>query len=163
MERAPRWPAWGVHLFVCLLPGASVVDRVRRTGRIGIHEGDDPRVLAHNFATTYKLDPVLTERLEALIRQHMQVAPAMPPRLHPQTKRRGWLSMLFLMRAPFEFETFVGSGDEAWTWGFPEMRDRTQWFCLCHEGYEYGPRFSYISCSMGAKEGIRGAAAHLDD
>ena len=27
-----------------------------RTGRIGIYRGDDPVVLAHNFATTYQLD-----------------------------------------------------------------------------------------------------------
>eukprot|EP00698_Gefionella_okellyi_P020919 TRINITY_DN6663_c0_g4_i1.p1 TRINITY_DN6663_c0_g4~~TRINITY_DN6663_c0_g4_i1.p1 ORF type:complete len:725 (-),score=183.03 TRINITY_DN6663_c0_g4_i1:349-2523(-) len=43
-----------------------------RTGRIGIHAGDDPRVLARNFAATYHLDERLTARLEDLLRQHME-------------------------------------------------------------------------------------------
>jgi hypothetical protein len=42
-----------------------------KTGRIGIHEGDDPAVLAQNFAEAYKLDPVLTGRLEELLETHM--------------------------------------------------------------------------------------------
>jgi hypothetical protein len=41
-----------------------------RTGRIGIHEGDDPKVLAKNFATSYRLDDVLAKRLEELIREN---------------------------------------------------------------------------------------------
>ena len=32
-----------------------------RTGRIGVHEGDDPAVLA-NFARTYQLDATLRGR-----------------------------------------------------------------------------------------------------
>jgi hypothetical protein len=43
-----------------------------RTGRIGIHEGDDPKVLAKNFAASYKLDDVLSKRLEELIRDNMK-------------------------------------------------------------------------------------------
>jgi len=43
-----------------------------RTGRIGIHAGDDPRVLARNFAAAYHLDEHLTARLEDLVRQHME-------------------------------------------------------------------------------------------
>lgn len=43
-----------------------------KTGRIGIHAGDDPRVLARNFATAYHLDEHLTARLEDLLRQHME-------------------------------------------------------------------------------------------
>lgn len=31
-----------------------------RTGRIGIHRGDDPRVLAQNFANAFHLDAKLT-------------------------------------------------------------------------------------------------------
>ena len=43
-----------------------------RQGRIGIYEGDDPRVLAKNFSAAYRLDDVLTGRLEDLLRQHMK-------------------------------------------------------------------------------------------
>jgi hypothetical protein len=42
-----------------------------KTGRIGIHEGDEPSVLAKNFAQAYKLDPVMTGRLEELLEAHM--------------------------------------------------------------------------------------------
>eukprot|EP01028_Stygiella_incarcerata_P012997 TRINITY_DN81028_c0_g1_i1.p1 TRINITY_DN81028_c0_g1~~TRINITY_DN81028_c0_g1_i1.p1 ORF type:complete len:812 (+),score=258.94 TRINITY_DN81028_c0_g1_i1:288-2723(+) len=43
-----------------------------RTGRIGIHEGDDPAELAKSFASTYKLDDVLTHRLTELLQQHVE-------------------------------------------------------------------------------------------
>eukprot|EP00818_Percolomonas_sp_WS_P000885 CAMPEP_0117441602 /NCGR_PEP_ID=MMETSP0759-20121206/3719_1 /TAXON_ID=63605 /ORGANISM="Percolomonas cosmopolitus, Strain WS" /LENGTH=981 /DNA_ID=CAMNT_0005233461 /DNA_START=329 /DNA_END=3274 /DNA_ORIENTATION=+ len=43
-----------------------------RTGRIGIHENDDPAVLAKNFAISYRLDQVLRARLEDLIQQNME-------------------------------------------------------------------------------------------
>eukprot|EP00762_Andalucia_godoyi_P008090 ANDGO_02148.mRNA.1 hypothetical protein len=42
-----------------------------KSGRIGIHEGDDPSILAKNFAESFKLDPVLTGRLEELLEAHM--------------------------------------------------------------------------------------------
>jgi len=63
LERRTRQPPL-LFMDVNLGPG--------RTGRIGIHEGDDPRLLARNFATTYQLDERLTARLEDLIRQHME-------------------------------------------------------------------------------------------
>ncbi|KAL0484223.1 hypothetical protein AKO1_004778, partial [Acrasis kona] len=50
-----------------------------RTGRIGIHEGDDPKTLAKNFAASYKLDDVLTKRLEELIRDNMKKNPTLAP------------------------------------------------------------------------------------
>eukprot|EP00435_Cladocopium_sp_Y103_P039318 s535_g10.t1 len=40
-----------------------------RTGRVGVHEGDDFRVLARNFAKTFQLDRDAAQRLEALLRQ----------------------------------------------------------------------------------------------
>mmetsp|Transcript_2315 Transcript_2315/g.3354 ORF Transcript_2315/g.3354 Transcript_2315/m.3354 type:complete len:683 (+) Transcript_2315:56-2104(+) len=42
-----------------------------RTGRIGIHQGDDPAILANNFATSYRLDPLLRDRLQQLITENM--------------------------------------------------------------------------------------------
>jgi hypothetical protein len=33
-----------------------------RTGRIGIHRGDDPKILAQNFANAFHLDAKLTGR-----------------------------------------------------------------------------------------------------
>ncbi|EFC35644.1 predicted protein [Naegleria gruberi] len=45
---------------------------VGRSGRIGIHEGDKPEELAFNFAQTYKIDPILQQRLQDLIRQNME-------------------------------------------------------------------------------------------
>ena len=48
-----------------------------RTGRIGVHEGDDPALLARNFAASYRLDDFLRQRLEELIQQHMD-AQAIP-------------------------------------------------------------------------------------
>eukprot|EP00743_Colponemidia_sp_Colp-15_P005230 GILK01005627.1.p1 GENE.GILK01005627.1~~GILK01005627.1.p1 ORF type:complete len:709 (-),score=133.13 GILK01005627.1:161-2095(-) len=41
-----------------------------RTGRIGIHEDDDPDVLAKNFAKAYQLDQQLQSRLTDLLTQH---------------------------------------------------------------------------------------------
>ena len=43
-----------------------------RTGRIGVHEGDDPAVLADNFARTYQLDATLRGRLQALIEEQLE-------------------------------------------------------------------------------------------
>jgi len=40
-----------------------------RTGRIGVHEGDDLRVLSKNFAKAFQLDKVAEQRLEELLRQ----------------------------------------------------------------------------------------------
>ena len=35
-----------------------------KTGRIGLHEDDDPRQLARSFARTYQLDAMMRERLQ---------------------------------------------------------------------------------------------------
>lgn len=43
-----------------------------RTGRIGIHHGDHPYTVAKNFAQSYRLDEVLTKRLEELIKENME-------------------------------------------------------------------------------------------
>eukprot|EP00930_Biecheleria_cincta_P016373 TRINITY_DN13342_c0_g1_i1.p1 TRINITY_DN13342_c0_g1~~TRINITY_DN13342_c0_g1_i1.p1 ORF type:complete len:495 (+),score=93.24 TRINITY_DN13342_c0_g1_i1:50-1486(+) len=40
-----------------------------RTGRIGVHEGDDLRVLAKNFARTFQLDASALDRLENLLHE----------------------------------------------------------------------------------------------
>jgi len=40
-----------------------------RTGRIGVHEGDDLRVLARNFARAFQLDCELEQRLEQMLHQ----------------------------------------------------------------------------------------------
>lgn len=42
-----------------------------RTGRIGLHHGDDPEQLASNFARTYQLDATMRGRLQALIEKYM--------------------------------------------------------------------------------------------
>uniref|UniRef100_A0A7S3CWP5 Uncharacterized protein n=1 Tax=Palpitomonas bilix TaxID=652834 RepID=A0A7S3CWP5_9EUKA len=39
-----------------------------KTGRIGIHENDDPKVLARNFAVAYQLDESMRDVLEDLIK-----------------------------------------------------------------------------------------------
>lgn len=43
-----------------------------RTGRIGIHNGDHPYTVAKNFAQSYRLDDILTKRLEELVRENME-------------------------------------------------------------------------------------------
>jgi len=40
-----------------------------RTGRIGVHEGDDLRVLSRNFAKAFQLDADMELRLEEMLRQ----------------------------------------------------------------------------------------------
>jgi len=45
-----------------------------KSGRIGIHEHDDPGVLARNFAALYHLDAALCARLEGLLVRHMEQA-----------------------------------------------------------------------------------------
>ena len=52
-----------------------------RTGRIGLHEGDDPAELASNFALTYGLDEAMTGRLQQLIRKYLN--DVLPTRLTP--------------------------------------------------------------------------------
>ena len=42
-----------------------------RTGRIGLHEGDEPEELAASFAKTYQLDATMQARLTALIEKYM--------------------------------------------------------------------------------------------
>ena len=42
-----------------------------RTGRIGLHQGDDPTELAANFARTYQLDGEMQARLQKLIVKYM--------------------------------------------------------------------------------------------
>eukprot|EP00658_Telonema_sp_P-2_P077807 TRINITY_DN712_c0_g5_i1.p1 TRINITY_DN712_c0_g5~~TRINITY_DN712_c0_g5_i1.p1 ORF type:complete len:821 (-),score=236.04 TRINITY_DN712_c0_g5_i1:149-2611(-) len=53
---------------------------IGKSGRIGIYEGDEPAVLAHNFATTYQLDDDMCFRLEELIVQQLACAGARSPR-----------------------------------------------------------------------------------
>eukprot|EP00670_Eutreptiella_braarudii_P010776 CAMPEP_0174316736 /NCGR_PEP_ID=MMETSP0810-20121108/7152_1 /TAXON_ID=73025 ORGANISM="Eutreptiella gymnastica-like, Strain CCMP1594" /NCGR_SAMPLE_ID=MMETSP0810 /ASSEMBLY_ACC=CAM_ASM_000659 /LENGTH=902 /DNA_ID=CAMNT_0015426555 /DNA_START=100 /DNA_END=2809 /DNA_ORIENTATION=+ len=43
-----------------------------RSGRLGIHENDDPCILARNFAASYQLDEALRKKLENLLTQHME-------------------------------------------------------------------------------------------
>lgn len=43
-----------------------------RTGRIGIHEDDDPHVLARNFAITFQLTEDVQNDLENLIAQQLE-------------------------------------------------------------------------------------------
>jgi len=43
-----------------------------KSGRIGIHAGDDPADLARNFATAYSLDEQLMARLERLLATHVE-------------------------------------------------------------------------------------------
>ena len=43
-----------------------------RTGRIGLHQGDDPAELAANFARTYQLDGEMQARLQKLIVKYME-------------------------------------------------------------------------------------------
>ena len=52
---------------------------VGKSGRIGIYEGDEPAVLAHNFATTYQLDDDMCLRLEGLIVDQLTSMGAAPP------------------------------------------------------------------------------------
>ncbi|KAL0245974.1 hypothetical protein GEMRC1_007190 [Eukaryota sp. GEM-RC1] len=42
-----------------------------KTGRLGIHKGDDPEELAKRFAEVYHLDEVLTHRLSLLINEQL--------------------------------------------------------------------------------------------
>ena len=42
-----------------------------RTGRIGLHDGDDPAVLAANFARAYGLDGAMQVKLTALVEKYM--------------------------------------------------------------------------------------------
>ena len=62
-EREAR-PAPLLFMDVNLGPG--------RTGRIGLHEGDDPRELAANFAKAYGLDASVETKLAGLIERHLQ-------------------------------------------------------------------------------------------
>jgi len=43
-----------------------------RTGRVGIHRGDDPKVLAQNFANTFHLESKLMSKLEDMLRLHVE-------------------------------------------------------------------------------------------
>jgi len=49
-----------------------------KTGRIGLHQGDDAEMLAANFARTYQLDAAMTGRLQQLIEKYMaEVLPSL--------------------------------------------------------------------------------------
>eukprot|EP00761_Pharyngomonas_kirbyi_P012813 gb/GECH01012840.1/.p1 GENE.gb/GECH01012840.1/~~gb/GECH01012840.1/.p1 ORF type:complete len:730 (+),score=182.83 gb/GECH01012840.1/:1-2190(+) len=43
-----------------------------KTGRIGIHKGDDPAEVAKNFSISYRLDESTTQRLESMIRSTLE-------------------------------------------------------------------------------------------
>ena len=69
-EQSAR-PQLLVYVDVKVAPG--------RTGRIGVHEGDDLRLLARNFAKTFQLDKAAQERLEQMLQQaYEQVQKPMP-------------------------------------------------------------------------------------
>jgi len=61
-RRAERKPPL-LYMDVNLGPG--------KTGRIGLHEGDDPAELALNFSRTYSLDSTMRKRLQQLIERYM--------------------------------------------------------------------------------------------
>jgi hypothetical protein len=49
-----------------------------KTGRIGLHQGDDPVQLAGNFARAYQLDTTMRDRLQQLIERYMaEVVPGL--------------------------------------------------------------------------------------
>jgi len=52
-----------VYVDVNIAPG--------KTGRIGIHEGDDARTLANNFAKTYSINSAMRHSLEALLQSYI--------------------------------------------------------------------------------------------
>ncbi|CEL97087.1 unnamed protein product [Vitrella brassicaformis CCMP3155] len=55
-----------------------------KQGRIGIHEGDDPKTLARNFSRAYHLDPDTRTRLHQLLCFHMgQLGPPPAAPTHP--------------------------------------------------------------------------------
>ena len=64
-ERSQR-PQPLVYVDVKVAPG--------RSGRIGVHEGDDLAVLARNFARTFQLDKAAQERLEQLLHKAYEQA-----------------------------------------------------------------------------------------
>jgi len=43
-----------------------------RKGRIGMHDGDDPRQLAENFGKAYQLDATMVNQLEQLLREQAE-------------------------------------------------------------------------------------------
>jgi len=53
-----------VHIEINVAPG--------RTGRIGIHEDDDPRILAKNFAVAFQITEDMERNLEEIITQQLQ-------------------------------------------------------------------------------------------
>jgi len=61
-EKKHRNPPF-VYVDVSVGPG--------RTGRIGIHEDDDPRILARNFAVTFQLNQEMYSSLEDLLIQQI--------------------------------------------------------------------------------------------
>jgi len=42
-----------------------------KTGRIGIHKGDNAKILARNFAKTYSLPPIMKDSLEKLLQSYI--------------------------------------------------------------------------------------------
>ncbi|KAJ9468537.1 hypothetical protein DIPPA_30356 [Diplonema papillatum] len=59
-----------------------------RCGRIGIHQGDDVRVLAANFAQTYGLTAALRDKLEAILEAQAARAGVPPEAGQPKLKAR---------------------------------------------------------------------------
>lgn len=56
-----------------------------RTGRIGLHQGDDPVQLAANFARAYQLDATMRNRLQQLIERYMtEVVPELAAQVSAQ-------------------------------------------------------------------------------
>jgi len=61
-QKAPKQDVI-VYVDVDIAPG--------KTGRIGIHQGDDPNQLAESFARTYSLNPKMKESLVKLLQSYL--------------------------------------------------------------------------------------------
>lgn len=59
-----------------------------RTGRIGIHKGDNAKALAHYFARTYSLNANMQESLEKLLQSYIDSYFAQSPQNEPADQRR---------------------------------------------------------------------------
>lgn len=57
---------------------------VIRTGRIGIHKGDNARTLAHHFARTHSLNNTMKESLETLLQSYIDNYFAQPTPKKPE-------------------------------------------------------------------------------
>eukprot|EP00965_Chrysotila_dentata_P188378 6172706-Pleurochrysis_carterae.AAC.2 len=94
-RRAERKPPL-LYMDVNLGPG--------KTGRIGLHEGDDPAELALNFSRTYSLDSTMRKRLQQLIERYMaEVVPGYTEqaRTHSYARRPAFHGVAYRFTAAF--------------------------------------------------------------